>query len=414
MEKKMILTGLIAVALVGSWVVLDHRNSHAQTAPVGSPQVTVAEVLERPVSDSANFIGTVQAIDTVKVQPRVSGYVQAVEFKEGALVHKGQELFKIDPRPFQAVVDRLTAQQAEAKAQLDLASSNARRAKALLAQHAIAQEDADRQFTAAQSARAALAAADAALAAARLNLDFTDVRAPIDGRVSNARVTPGNLVTSADVLTSLVSVNPVYVYFNADEQTWLKLDHLRATARADGRSARLAVNMGLADEKGYPHTGQLDFVDNQVHSDSGTMRLRAVFDNAHGLLTPGLYAHVRLQVGKPKPRILIDDRAVGTDLGNQFAYVIDKHHKVEYRKIVTGSLFHGLRVVDSGLKPGDVIVVNGLQRVRPSVQVNPQLVAMGNRLDARDRALVDAAGKPASDDKRTEQANTVAVLNPQD
>jgi RND family efflux transporter MFP subunit len=336
-----------------------------------------------------------------------------VDFTEGALVHKGQILFKIDPRPFQAEVDRLAAQRAQAKAQLDLAKANARRAKLLLDKHAIAQEEADQQTTAAQSAQAALAAADAALAAARLNLDFTDVRAPIDGRVSNARVTPGNLVAPSDVLTSLVSVNPVYVYFDANEQTWLKLDHLRATARAQGRDAQMAVSMGLADETGYPHTGRLDFVDNALHSDSGTMRLRAVFDNVHGLLTPGLYAHVRLQVGKPKPRILVDDRAVGTDLGNQFAYVVDKQHKVEYRKIATGGLFHGLRVVESGLKPGDMIVVNGLQRVRPGVQVDPQRVAMGNRLSATDKALVDAAGKSSSDDKRTAQAVAVAAQNPQ-
>ncbi|HEX5352736.1 MAG TPA: efflux RND transporter periplasmic adaptor subunit [Rhodanobacteraceae bacterium] len=412
MKKKLTMIGLAVAAVVVAWAAIDHRSGNAQTAPPGPPQVTVSRVLERPVADSADFIGKVQAIDTVKVQPRVSGYVQAVKFKEGALVHKGETLFKIDPRPFQAEVDRLTAQRAQAKSQLDLAWANARRAKLLLTKHAIAQQDADRQITAAQSARAALAAADAALAAARLNLDFTDVRAPIDGRVSNARVTPGNLVTSADVLTTLVSVNPVYVYFDADEHTWLKLDHLREKARADGGNARTAVTMGLADEKGYPHAGHLDFVDNQLHSDSGTMRLRAVFDNAHGLLTPGLYAHVRLQAGRPKPRILIDDRAVGTDLGNQFAYVIDKDHKVQYRKIVTGGLFHGLRIVDAGLKPGDEIVVNGLQRVRPGAQVNPQLVAMGNRLDARDRALVDAAGKTPSDDKRTAQADQNAVKTP--
>lgn len=413
MKKRLILVGLVAVAVVGSWALLDHRSGHAQTAPEAAPEVTVAEVLERPVSDSADFIGKLQAVDAVRLQPRVSGYVQAVDFREGTLVHRGEVLFKIDPRPFLAEVDRLAAQRAQAKAQLGLAAANARRAKALLAKHAIAQEDADRLSTAAQSAQAALTAADAALASARLNLDFTDVRAPIDGRVSNARVTPGNLVTPADVLTSLVSVNPVYVYFDANEQTWLKLDHLRATARADGRSAHMAVSMGLADEKGYPHAGQLDFVDNALHSNSGTMRLRAVFENVHGLLTPGLYAHVRLQVGQPEPRILIDDRAVGTDLGNQFAYVVDEHHKVQYRRIVTGELFHGLRVVDSGLNPGDLIVVNGLQRVRPGVQVDPQLVAMGNRLDARDRALVDAAGKPSLGDKRTAQVKAAVAQNPQ-
>ncbi|MGH8215433.1 MAG: efflux RND transporter periplasmic adaptor subunit [Rhodanobacteraceae bacterium] len=419
MKKKLILIGLAAVAIAGSWAILGHGSGHAQSAPADPPQVTVAEVMERPVSDSADFIGKVQAVDTVQVQPRVSGYVQAVKFKEGALVHKGEVLFKIDPRPFQAEVDRLTAQRAQAKSQLDLARDNARRAKLLLTKHAIAQADADRQITAAQSAKAAVAAADAALAAARLNLDFTNVRASIDGRVSNARVTPGNLVTSADVLTSLVSVNPVYVYFDADEHSWLKLDHLRAVARADGGKTRMAVTMGLADEKGYPHAGRLDFVDNQLRSDSGTMRLRAVFDNVDGLLTPGLYAHVRLQVGRAKPRILIDDRAVGTDLGNQFAYVINKDHEVQYRKIVTGDLFHGLRVVDKGLKPDDVVVVNGLQRVRPGVQVSPRLVAMGNRLDAHDKAIVEAGGAK-SDDKRTAQAeqNTdktpIASLSPRE
>lgn len=407
MKKKLILSGLVAVAIVGSWAVLGHRSGHAQGAPDAAPQVTVAKVLERPVSDSADFIGKLQAVNAVNVQPRVSGYVQAVDFNEGALVHKGQILFKIDPRPFQAEVDRLTAQRAQAKAQLDLARANARRARLLLDKHAIAQEEADQQATAAQSAQAALAAADAALAAARLNLDFTDVRAPIDGRVSNARVTPGNLVAPSDVLTSLVSVNPVYVYFDANEQTWLKLDHLRAAARAQGRNAQLAVSMGLADETGYPHTGRLDFVDNALHSDSGTMRLRAVFDNGHGLLTPGLYAHVRLQVGRPKPRILVDDRAVGTDLGNQFAYVVDEQHKVEYRKIATGGLFHGLRVVDSGLQPGDVIVVNGLQRVRPGVQVDPQLVAMGNRLDATDKAVVYATDAQHADNQRAVQTSQV-------
>ncbi|MGH8145313.1 MAG: efflux RND transporter periplasmic adaptor subunit [Rhodanobacteraceae bacterium] len=420
MKKKLTLIGLVAAAVVVAWAVIDHRSGHAQPAPSGPPQVTVSKVLERFVSDSADFIGKVQAVDTVKVQPRVSGYVQAVKFKEGAMVHKGEVLFKIDPRPFQAQVDRLAAQRAQAKSQLDLARANARRAKLLLTKHAIARADADRQETAATSAKAALAAADAALAAARLNLDFTDVRAPIDGRVSNARVTPGNLVTSADVLTTLVSVDPVYVYFDADEHTWLKLDHLREKARADGGKARMAVTMGLADEKGYPHAGHLDFVDNQLHSDSGTMRLRAVFDNAHRLLTPGLYAHVRLQAGHPKPRILIDDRAVGTDLGNQFVYVVGKNHKVQYRKVATGDLFHGLRIVDKGLKPGDVIVVNGLQRVRPGAQVNPELVAMGNRLDTRDKAVVYATDTRHANDERTAQADRnpdkthIASLSPRE
>lgn len=401
MKKKLILSGLVVVAVAGSWALLgEHGGSHAQTPGAGAalPEVTVARALLRPVSNSADFTGRVQAVDSVQVRPRVGGYVDSVAFKEGALVHKGDVLFRIDPRPFQAEVDRLTANRTQALAELGLAQANAQRGHRLLDQHAIAQEEADRLDTAAQSARATLAAADAALATAKLNLGFTEVRAPIDGRVSNVHITPGNLVGSSDVLTSVVSVNPVYVYFDVDEHTWLKLDHLRATATRDGHSPRIEAAMELADESGYPHAGRIDFVDNQLHTDSGTMRLRAVFDNKDSLFTPGLYARIRLQSGQPQPRLLIDDRAVGTDLGNQFVYVVDAKHKVEYRKVSTGALFHGLRVIDSGLAPGDVVVVNGLQRVRPGAEVNPQQVAMDYRLDARDKTVVEAGGH---DDSRT-------------
>src|SRR5574337_488626 len=290
MKKQWMLASVIAAALLGGWLVLHGNDSHAQSSGAGAPpEVTVAQALSRKISDSAEFTA------------RVGGFVESVHFREGALVHKGEVLFQLDARPYQAEVDRLAADRAQAKAELDLAWTNQRRAAMLLAQHAIAKQEADRQDTAAQSAQARLAAATAALAAARLKLDFTTVRSPIDGRVSNARVTPGNLVTSSDVLTSVVSVNPVYVYFDVDEQTWLKLDHLRADAKQSGRTARIEASMGLADESGHPHRGRLDFVDNQLHAGSGTIRLRAVFDNADGLYTPGLYARVQLQSGQPRP-----------------------------------------------------------------------------------------------------------------
>jgi RND family efflux transporter MFP subunit len=395
MKKQWMLIPLVAAGALGSWLLLHGDDSRAQGPAAGAPpEVTVAEALTRKVSDSAEFTGRLEAVNTVKVQPRVDGFVESVHFREGALVHKGDVLFQLDARPYRAEVDRLVANQAQAKAELNLAQTNQRRGEMLLAQHAIAQQEADRLETTAQSARAQLGAATAALAAARLKLDFTTVRAPIDGRVSNARVTPGNLVTSSDVLTSVVSVNPVYVYFDVDEQTWLKLDHLRASAKQAGHNARIEAAMGLADESGYPHEGRLDFVDNQLHTGSGTMRLRAVFDNADGLYTPGLYARVQLQSGQAKSRVLVDDRAIGTDLGNQFVYVVDKDHKVQYRKVDTGALFHGLRVIDSGVRPSDLVVVNGLQRVRPGVEVNPQKVAMSYRLDSADKALVER-GAPA-------------------
>ena len=415
MLKKTILASLVVIAIGGSWALLGSHGAHAQAAAGAAlPQVTVAEAMVRPVSDSADFTGQLQAVDAVDVRPRVGGYVNSVEFKEGTDVHQGDVLFRIDPRPFQAEVDRLTANRAQAQAQLGLAQANAARAKRLLEQHAISQEDADSMSTGEQSANASLAAATAALATAKLNLDWTQVRAPIDGRVRNARIMPGNLVTSSDVLTSVVSVNPVYVYFDVDEQTWLKLDRLRRDVAKNGGAARIEATMGLADEQGYPHTGRIDFVDNQVHANSGTMRLRAVFDDEGGLLTPGLYAHVRLQSGQPRRRLLIDDRAVGTDLGNQFVYVVDVQHKVEYRKVDTGPLFHGLRVIDSGLNAGDVVVINGLQRVRPGAEVTPQQVAMDSRLDPQDKALVDAAATdPDGSDTRTAQANTATQKHPQ-
>lgn len=415
MLKKTILASLVVVAIGGSWALLGSHGVHAQAAAGAAlPQVTVAEAMMRPVSDSADFTGQLQSVDAVDVRPRVGGYVNSVEFKEGADVHQGDVLFRIDPRPFQAEVDRLSANRAQAQAQLGLAQANAARAKRLLEQHAISQEDADSMSTGEQSANATLAAATAALATAKLNLDWTQVRAPIDGRVSNARIMPGNLVTSSDVLTSVVSINPVYVYFDVDEQTWLKLDRLRRDVAKNGGAARIEATMGLADEQGYPHIGRIDFVDNQVHANSGTMRLRAVFDDEGGLLTPGLYAHVRLQSGQPRPRLLIDDRAVGTDLGNQFVYVVDAQHKVEYRKVDTGPLFHGLRVIDNGLNAGDVVVINGLQRVRPGAEVTPQQVAMDSRLDPQDKALVDAAAtNPDGNDTRTAQANTATSKHPQ-
>ena len=411
MLKKTILASLVVAAIAGSWALLGSHggNAHAQAANAqgGPPEVTVAPVMVRPVSDSADFTGQLQAVDTVDVRPRVSGYVDAVRFKEGTEVHKGDVLFVIDPRPFQAEVDRLNANVAQAKAQLALAQANADRARRLLAQHAVSQEEADSQSTAEQSAKAALEASTAALATARLNLDWTEVRAPIDGRVSNARIQPGNLVSSSDVLTSVVSVDPIYAYFDVDEQTWLKLDRLRREAIKNGHAPRVEATMGLADEQGYPHEGRIDFVDNQVRAGSGTMRLRAVFDDENGLLTPGLYARMHLQAGQPRPRVLIDDRAVGTDLSNQFVYVVDGQHKVEYRKVDVGPLFHGLRVIDGGLKAGDVVVVNGLQHVRPGAEVNPQQVAMDYRLDAQDKALVDAAEtNPDGKDARTAQADS--------
>jgi membrane fusion protein, multidrug efflux system len=383
MNKRWILLSLAAAVAVGSWAMLGgHGDSHAQTAGAAPlPAVTVAQTLVRTVDDTDAFTGRLQAVDTVQVHPRVSGYITAVHFREGAQVRKGELLFTIDARPYQAEVDRLAATLAQARAEQKLAESNAARAQKLLAQHAISTQEADRLATAAASARAHAAATGAALQAARLDRSFTEVRAPIDGRVSNARITAGNLVTPADVLTRVVSVDPVYAYFTIDEHAWLKLDALR---RQRGEAPQVA--MGLADEKGYPHAGRIDFIDNQLDAGSGTMRLRAVFDNDEGRYTPGLYVRLELRTASRQPRALIDERAVGTDLGNTFVYVLGADRKVAYRKVTLGPLVDGLRVVTDGLAAKDVVVVNGLQHVRPGMEVAPTLVAMDSRsLDADSR-----------------------------
>jgi multidrug efflux system membrane fusion protein len=394
--KKKILFGSSALAVaVASAIWLSAGSSATRAAePVAAPpapEVTVAQVLLRPVSDANAFTGRIQAVDTIQIKPRVSGYVDSIHFREGASVKKGDLLFTIDPRPYRAEADRLAANLAQARAESKNADANAARGSKLVEQHAVSREEADRLDTAAASAKAQVASVQAALDNARLNLSFTEVRAPVDGKVSNAQITPGNLVTPSDTLTSVVTVDPMYVYFDVDEQTFLKLDRLR---RQNGRAPD--VEMGLADEDGYPHVGKIDFVDNQVRAGAGTIRLRAVFPNTDGEYTAGLFARVQLRSGNTQPRALIDDKAVGTDLGNKFVYVVGKDKKVEYRRVATGALVDGLRVVDSGLNGDDVIVVNGLQRVRPGVEVNAKRVTMASLVPDSARGV--ASARPAGVD----------------
>lgn len=395
--KKRLLPALAAVLVAGgAWAVLGgHAGRADPVAAGGPPEVSVAPALAREVGDTDSFTGRLQAVDTVQVRPRVNGYIESVHFQEGALVGKGQLLFQIDPRPYQAEVDRLAANLAQARSERVLAQANAGRAVRLLEQHAVSREEADRQSTAAQSAQAQVAATTAALAAARLNLSFTQVRSPIDGRVSSALITQGNLVTGSDVLTSVVSVNPIYAYFDVDEQAYLRL--LRARDPETGRNLAVQAAMGLADEQGYPHPARIDFVDNQLRPGSGTIRLRAVFDNRDGRYTPGLYVRMRLESGRPQSRVLVDDRAIGTDLGNKFVLVLDKNRKVAYRRVETGPLYSGLRVISDGLKPDDMVVVSGMQRVRPGAEVKAVPVSMTANLSEADRAGIGAAVPPSTE-----------------
>jgi multidrug efflux system membrane fusion protein len=367
------LVALTAVLLIGGTGRSGAKTVSAAGAPLA--EVTVAPVIHRPLREWQEFSGRLQAVNTVEVRPRVSGFVDRVAFQDGARVRKGQLLFQIDPRPFQAEVDRLVAERSRSVSDLELARANRARAERLIGAHAISREEYERLGAAESSAQGALGSIDASLQAARLNREFTEVRAPIDGHASRAIVTAGNLVTSASVLTTLVSDDPVYVYFDADEQTYLRYAKARrAEPHAAGESA--GVYIGLADESGYPHAAALDFIDNQVDPATGTIRARAALANPDGRYTPGLFARVRLVGGEARDSVLVEDRAVGTDLSKKFVLTLAAGDRVEYRLVELGPEINGLRVVEKGLAPGEFVVVNGLQHVRPGQTVAPTRTEM--------------------------------------
>ena len=357
------------------------RTEAQQPAEPPPMPVTVATVLDREITEWDEFTGRLEAVDTVAIRPRVSGYISSVHFDEGAVVRKGQLLFQIDPRPFNAEVDRLRAEQTRAEAIVKRAVSEFSRAGRLQAENAIAHEEFERRSAFRDEARAQLAAVEAALRAAELNLEFTRVASPISGRASRAVVTEGNLVSSgpgeATVLTTVVSLDPIYAYFDADEQIFLRYQSsARASLAPSGRGKPRPVQMALASDDGFPRSGRLDFLDNQLNPATGTIKGRAVFSNPNGELTPGLFVRLRLSDGGRHRGVLIRDRAVGTDLGKKFVYVVDDGGTVGYREVTLGPVVDGFRVVQTGLSAGDRIVLNGLQRVRPGVKVVPTLVAM--------------------------------------
>jgi membrane fusion protein, multidrug efflux system len=384
------ITGFLLYSSVG------HSRAKPQAAaPAALPQVQVAEVIHRPLREWEEFSGRLQAVNTVEVRPRVSGYVDRVAFTDGARVKKGQLLFQIDPRPFQAEVERLVAERTRSVSDLDLARANRARAERLISAHAISREEYERQVAAEASAQGALGAIDASLQEARLNREFTEVRAPIDGHMSRAIITAGNLVTSASLLTTLVSDDPVYVYFDADEQTYLRYAKARQT-QAAASTGTSDVYIGLVDENGYPHRGQLDFIDNQVDAATGTIRARAALANPDGRYTPGLFARVRLIGGEDHDSVLIEDRAVGTDLSKKFVLTLTKDNHIEYRLVELGPEINGLRIVTQGLAPNELVVVNGMQHVRPGQSVDPTRVAMSDAAGGLTQVAAQTGGEPAN------------------
>jgi len=347
-------------------------DAQAQTGAPPPPPVSVAAVVTQKVTELNEFSGRIEAVESAQLRARVRGTVEAIHFKPGSMVKKGDLLFTIDPRAYQAASLRSEAAAAAATARAELARTELERSKRLLADNAIAQRDYDERAANARQLDAAARAEQAAFAAAKLDVEYSSVRAPFSGRIGKAEVTVGNLVDGNVVLTSLVSVDPVYVAFDGDEATYLAL----GTAARGGADA-VKVRLGLANETGFPREGRLDFVDNRIDPTSSSVRMRAVVDNKNGTLTPGLFA--RVQIGaeaNSQTAVLINDTAVGTDQNRKFVYVIGEGNKAEYRVVQLGQSIDGLRVARSGLKAGDRIVVNGLQRVRPGAPVTPEVVPM--------------------------------------
>ncbi|RFP16279.1 MULTISPECIES: efflux RND transporter periplasmic adaptor subunit [unclassified Duganella] len=369
LAAAMALAGLAAFGLSGCE---DATGKTAEApAAAGGPPISAAVVVEKTITETQEFSGRLEAIEQVQIRPRVGGFITAINFKPGSEVKKGEVLFVIDPRPFQAEANRAEAAAGSARAKADLAKVELVRAEKLLADKAIAQREYDASASSLKQLDADARAAQALYEAAKLNLSYTQVTSPINGRVSKAEITLGNLVDASAVLTSVVSLERIYASFDGDEDTYLRV----GAAAHQGKPA--TVKIGLANETGFPHEGKLEFVDNQLDPRSGSVRMRATLNNTDGMLVPGLFARVQLAGSTgAKSALMINDRAISTDQNRKYVFVVDKDNKAEYRPVTLGPAIDGLRVVRDGLKAGEKIVVNGLQRVRPGAPITPTVVAM--------------------------------------
>ena len=369
-----VVVGVVSLGLTGCGGT---STAAMQTAPT---PVTVSHPLERMVEDYADFTSRTAAVESVDVRARVGGYLNKINFKEGTLVKQGDVLFEIDPRPYQAQVDFAKAQVAASEALLKKAKADNVRNKALAVKlpGTVPQQDLDQYQAAEDQAIAGVGVAKATLETNELNLGFTKVISPIDGRASRYNLTVGNLVEQdSTLLTTVVSVAPIYAYADIDERTVLHVRELIREGKAkSARDADLHVHMGLANEEGLPREGLINFVDNQVNPRTGTLRIRAMFANEDQFLTPGLFARIRIPIGEPHEALLVSDRAIDTDQGQKIVYIVDKDNKVDSRPVRLGPAHDGLRTIEAGLSLEDRVIVNGLQRVRPGVTVDPKLVEM--------------------------------------
>ena len=345
--------------------------------PPPAPMVTVAPVEQKELVEWDEFTGRTEPVDWVEVRPRVSGYIEAVKFQSGQLVKTGDVLFVIDPRWHQAEFDRLQAEAERARVQLENAKREADRTTQLLANNAISAEEGEARVARFNIAKAALLAAQAARDSAKLDLEYTQVRAPIAGRVSRALLTEGNYVSglagSATKLTTIVSVTPVYVYADVDEETLLKFNALAREKKLDTNGdGQIPVELQLADEETFSHHGHIESFDNRLDPNTGSILLRAVFPNEDGRMVPGLFARIRIPLSERRPTLLVEERAIGTDQAQKYVLTLTRTNTVAYRSVRLGPAIEGKRIVRSGLEANEQIVVNGLQRVRPGMPVTAQ------------------------------------------
>lgn len=374
--KNTLAVVAVSAAALLSTGCSDKSNAASQQAPP-PPSVTVAAVEEREVLEHEEVVGRTEAVEMVEIRPRVSGYIQEVRFKSGQLVKKGDVLFVIDPRTRRALFDKAEADVRRAKSTLENAEAEAARAEKMLATKAISKEEGDTRIWKLTDAKAALLAAEAARESAKLELEFCEVKSPVDGRVSRALVTQGNNVSGVDgattLLTTVVSIDPVYVMADVDEATVLRFKRLALENKlARNDQGNISVEMSLSDEKDFPRKGFIESVDNQLNPNTGSILVRTSFPNTDGLLIPGLFVRVRIPVGQPTKQLLISDRAIGTDQSQKFVLSLTSSNTVAYRPVKTGPVIDGKRVVREGLQAGEKIVVNGLQRVRPGMPVTPE------------------------------------------
>lgn len=382
MNQKFLRPFLITTLLASAaGLVTGCEKATAQSQPPPPPAVTVAPVEQKEIVEWSEFTGRTEPVESVEIRPRTSGYIQEVRFQSGQLVNKGDVLFVIDPRWNQATYDQKSAVYERAK-------NEAERTDMLLKNNAISKEEAEAR-------KSRFLAAKADLDSARLDLEYTEVRAPISGRVSRALLTEGNYVSGlaggASLLTTIVSVNPVYVYANIDEDTFLKYSRLAAEQKLESNhDGQVPVGLELADENGFPHTGHIESLDNQLDPNTGSILVRAVFSNDDGRIVPGLFARVRLPLSERHNAILVEEKTIGTDQANKFVLTLTSSNTVAYRQVNLGPLVDGKRIVRSGLAPGEKIVVNGLQRVRPGMAVTPE---------------AEVAEKPVAHEKATKVAS---------